>query len=48
MKLFIAAHMITGVIAESRQMLPMAFIVLPMAMVFVQKKLGERTTAEYL
>lgn len=33
--LFILSHMLTGVIQESRQMLPLAFIVLPMAFFFL-------------
>ena len=30
---FVAAHMITGIIMETRQMIPLAFIVIPMSLI---------------
>lgn len=35
---FLISHMITGIIKESRQMLPLAFILIPMAMFFLFSK----------
>jgi len=36
--IFVAAHMITGVIYEARQMVPMGFIIIPMALLFIFPK----------
>jgi hypothetical protein len=35
---FILAHLITGAISEPRQMIPLSFIIIPMAMVFIFNK----------
>jgi hypothetical protein len=39
---FIVAHLITGKIRESRQMIPLAFILIPMAMFFMLKPAADR------
>ena len=36
--LFILAHLITGKIEEARQMIPLAYIIIPMGMSFVLSK----------
>lgn len=36
--LFIIAHLITGIIKESRQMVPLAYIIIPMALFFILEK----------
>jgi hypothetical protein len=41
---FVGANLITGIIKESRQMLPLAFILIPMALFFVSSKM--KATAE--
>jgi hypothetical protein len=36
--LFILAHLITGIISESRQMIPLGYIIIPMAMFFLFRR----------
>jgi hypothetical protein len=36
--LFVAAHMVTGIIYESRQMIPLGFILIPMSLFFIFPK----------
>lgn len=38
--LFLAAHLFTGVIFEVRQLLPLSFILIPMAMHFIRRRLA--------
>jgi len=40
---FVLAHLITGKIDEPRQMIPLGFIIIPMAMFFILNKKGEST-----
>jgi len=40
--LFILAHLITGIIKESRQMVPLAYIIIPMAWFFLFSKNAQR------
>jgi len=43
---FIAAHMITGVIREARQMVPLGYILIPMALFFMIPEARNRLPAE--
>jgi hypothetical protein len=42
--LFVAAHLITGIIAESRQMIPLGFILIPMSLFLIFPKEIPKTT----
>jgi hypothetical protein len=43
---FIAAHVVTGIITEVRQMLPLGFIVIPMALYYIYPNVPEHTPLE--
>jgi hypothetical protein len=43
---FIAAHVVTGIITEVRQMLPLGFIVIPMALYYIYPNVSEHSPLE--
>jgi hypothetical protein len=43
---FVAAHMVTGKIQEARQMIPLGFILIPMALFFMIPEARQRLTGE--
>ena len=46
MPFFIAAHLFTGIIVEIRQMLPLSFIVIPMALFYIYQDLADAEVSE--